>query len=299
VVKILLTGGGGQVGRMLLESAPAAVHILAPLRAELDLTKPPTIAGWLAQAPDLVVNAGAFTAVDLAEKEPAAAFAANRDGAAELARQCAARDVPIVHLSTDYVFDGRKQGAYVESDAPQPISVYGQSKLEGEAGVREANPRHVILRCSWVFGPHGGNFVRSVLERAMRGEALCIVDDQRGCPTPTELIAAAVFAIAERYARSRALPWGLYHCAGREAVTRFAFGQAILDVARPWLPVPPRIEPVKTGHYATLARRPANSALDCALLAARLGVETGSWRAPLARTVADIAAALAAPVAYR
>lgn len=294
VVKILLTGGSGQVGRLLLESAPASCRILAPPRAQLDVTRPETIVPWLAQAPDVVVNAAAYTAVDRAEKEADAAFATNRDGAAELARQCAALNLPVIHLSTDYVFDGRKGDAYVESDVPNPVSIYGRSKLEGETALREANPRHIVLRCSWVFGPHGPNFVRSILERALIGERLRVVADQRGCPTPTSLIARAVFAIVDRYADDRDLPWGLYHCAGREAVTRFAFARAILEEAGSWIPAP-WIEPMMTVAQDGVARRPANSALDCSLLAARLGIEPGPWREPLAATIARIASDLAPP----
>lgn len=277
---------------MLLESAPDSMRILAPTRAQLDVMRPSTIDSWLAQAPDLVVNAAAYTAVDRAEKDPASAFAVNRDGAAELARRCASSRIPVIHLSTDYVFDGRKGAAYVETDAPNPVSVYGRSKLAGETALCEANPRHIVLRCSWVFGPHGPNFVRSILERALRGETLRVVTDQRGCPTPSTLIADAVFSIARRHAEEGMLPWGIYHCAPREAVTRFAFAQAILEDGRAWLPATLRIEPIATVPHHDVAPRPADSSLDCTLLAARLGFEPGSWREPLAATVARIAAEL-------
>jgi dTDP-4-dehydrorhamnose reductase len=293
VVNVLLIGGRGQVGRAMLERIPANVRVHAPLRPELDLTNPTSIAAALDRRPDVVVNAGAFTAVDLAEDQVDAAFAANRDGVGALARQCAARGIALVHLSTDYVFDGTKAGAYTEADEPNPLSVYGRSKLEGEQAVRAHLDRHVIVRCSWVFGPHGANFVRSILTRAMRGEGLRVVDDQRGCPTATVSLANAIFTIVQRIAAQRAA-WGTYHYAGREPVTWFEFARAAVDAARPWLPAIPSIVPITTAEFPVRARRPRNSVLDCTLLAQRFGIETESWRGPLAETVAAICPALAA-----
>lgn len=292
-MNVLLIGGRGQVGQAMLERKPETVCIHAPVRAELDLTQPSSVAAALDRRPDVVVNAGAFTAVDRAEDEPEAAFAANRDGAAELARQCAARGAALIHLSTDYVFDGMKTGAYVESDQPNPLSVYGRSKLEGEKAVRAGLDRHVILRCSWVFGPHGANFVRSILTRAMRGENLRVVNDQRGCPTATVALAEAIFAIAQRIADDRAA-WGTYHYVGREPVTWFEFAQAAIAAARPWLPVVPRVDPITTAEFPVRARRPRNSVLDCTLLAECFGIATDSWRGPLVDTVAAICQTLAA-----
>jgi dTDP-4-dehydrorhamnose reductase len=292
MMKVLLTGGAGQVGRMLIARAPAGLQIAAPPRAKLDLTHAASLTGYLDQRPDVVVNAAAFTAVDRAEAMPEAAFAANRDGAAALARACAERAIPLIHLSTDYVFDGSKQDAYVEADTPNPVNVYGASKLAGEIAVRAACERHVVLRCSWVFGPHGGNFVRSVLMRAARREKLRVVDDQRGCPTATSSIARALVTIARRIAEGERC-WGTYHLAGREPVTWFEFAQAAVDAARPWLPAVPAIDPIPTAQYATPARRPMNSVLDCTLLAQRFGLAQESWRGPLAETVASIGAELA------
>jgi dTDP-4-dehydrorhamnose reductase len=276
---------------MLIARAPAPFEIVAPPRAQLDVTRPESIAGALDGQPDLVVNAAAFTAVDGAEETPEAAFAVNRDGAAALAQACARRGVPLIHMSTDYVFDGTKAGAYVETDPPNPLNVYGRSKLEGEIAVREACERHVVLRCSWVFGPHGANFVRSVLARAARGEALRVVDDQRGCPTATSSIATAIVAIA-RCVGAGEKPWGTYHLAGRETATWFEFARAIVDAAQSWLPAV-TIEPISTAQYPARARRPANSVLDCALLARRFGLAAESWKGPLAETVASLETELA------
>jgi dTDP-4-dehydrorhamnose reductase len=241
-----------------------------------------------------VINAAAFTVVDQAEESPDAAFAVNRDGAAALAQACAARSVPLIHLSTDYVFDGVRFGAYRESDPAQPLNVYGRSKLEGEAAIRAVHARHVILRCSWVFGPHRHNFVRSIIARASQGDRLRVVNDQRGCPTATSLLADAMFVIIQRIVAGGDVPWGLYHYAGREPVTWFEFAQAIVAAARPWLQHVPDVEPITSAEFPVRARRPSHSVLDCSLIAERFGVIAGSWRGPLAETVARLVQADAA-----
>lgn len=286
-MKMLVIGGSGQVGRALVSSAPAAITVVAPSRAECDLTRPETLVGALEHRPDLVVNAAAFTSVDAAEDDPASAFAVNRDGPAALARLCRACAIPLLHLSTDYVFDGNKQGAYAESDAPCPLNVYGRSKLEGEDAVRAAQPYHVILRTSWIFAPHGNNFVRAILARASRGERLRVVADQRGCPTPASAIAGAILSIARRIDAAGAVPWGIYHFAGREAVSWFEFAKAILGAARPWLPEVP-VEAIASGDYPARAKRPRNSELDCSLIARNFGISAASWSDELAAAVAGL-----------
>lgn len=298
-MKLLLTGSTGQVGRMILAIAPPAFRIAAPPRAELDLTQPQTFAPFLDAGPDVVINAGAYTAVDRAESERDLAFAVNRDAAAALAQQCAARGIPLIHFSTDYVFDGSKKGAYVETDATAPLSVYGRSKLEGETAVRALNERHVILRCSWIFGPHGHNFVRSIVARAARGEALRVVNDQRGCPTATSSIAKAILAVARRIAAGGEAVWGTYHYAGQPAVTWFEFAEAIVAEARRWVPATPKIAAIRSEEYVAAAARPANSVLDCAAFTRRFDLAPESWRIPLMESVASIGAALAPSGARR
>lgn len=293
MVKVLLTGGRGQVGQAVLAQMPAAVRIDAPSRAELDLTRPASMAAWLDRRPDVVVNAAAFAAVEEAEERPEAAFAVNRDGAAELARQCAARGIALIQLSTDYVFDGQKVGAYVETDAANPLNVYGRSKLAGEEAVRACLDRHVILRCSWIFGPHGANFVRSILARAARGEPLRVVDDQRGRPTASASVARAILAVVQGIAEGRAA-WGTYHYGGREPVTWFELAKAALAAARPWLGEVPAIAPIPSADFPTRAQRPRNSVLDCARFEAHFGCAPESWQRPLEETVAAIGAGLAA-----
>lgn len=286
-MKILVIGGSGQVGRALIASAPAAIAFLAPSQAECDLTRPVTIARALEQRPDLVVNAAAFTSVDAAEDNPAAAFAVNRDGPATLARLCRSRAIPLLHLSTDYVFDGTKQGPYTEVDTPRPLNVYGRSKLEGEDAVRAAQPHHVILRTSWIFAPHGDNFVRAILARAIRGEALRVVADQRGCPTPASAIADAILTIARRIGAGGAVPWGVYHFAGREAVSWFEFAGAILDAARPGVPEV-TVTAIASADRPARARRPRNSILGCGLIARTFGISAEPWANDLAAAVAGL-----------
>jgi dTDP-4-dehydrorhamnose reductase len=276
---------------MILAIAPSAIRIAAPPRAALDLARPETFATFLDAGPDLVVNAAAFTDVDLAEREPGPAFAANRDGAAALAAQCAERGIPLIHLSTDYVFDGRKAGAYVETDAAAALSVYGRSKLEGETAVRARNQRHVILRCSWVFGPHGPNFVRSIVMRAARGEPLRVVNDQRGCPTATSSIAKAILAVARRITGGEAV-WGTYHYASQPPVTRFAFAEAIVAEAQCWVRGTPKLTAIRSADYAGPAARPANSVLDSAAFTQRFGLAAEPWQGPLREVVASIGAEL-------
>jgi dTDP-4-dehydrorhamnose reductase len=289
-MRVLLFGGSGQVGRALAELAEEAgsFHLVAPPRDTVDLTRPATIASALAARPDIVINTGAYTAVDRAEDEPAMAFAVNRDAPGELARLCAVGGIPLIHLSTDYVFDGAKADPYVESDAPGPLNVYGKSKLEGEIAVRQRHERHIILRCSWIFGRHGGNFVRSILARAVRGENLQVVDDQRGCPTPAAAIARAIFRIAEQAVAGRDFAWGTYHFAGRNPVTWFEFAAAILKCASPWLATVPSLTPIPSSAYPARARRPANSVLDCTLIAKRLGIVTEPWEGALGPAIAGL-----------
>lgn len=293
MVKVLLTGGRGQVGQAVLAQMPAAIRVDAPPRAELDLTRPASMAAWLDRRPDIVVNAAAFAAVEEAEDRPEAAFAVNRDGAAELARQSAARGIALIQLSTDYVFDGRKAGAYVETDAANPLNVYGRSKLAGEEAIRACLDRHVILRCSWIFGPHGANFVRSILARAARGERLRVVDDQRGRPTASVSVARAILAVVQAVANGSE-SWGTYHYGGREPVTWFEFAEAALGAARPWLGEVPPMTAIPSADFPTRAQRPANSVLDCTRFEARFGCAPESWQRPLKETVAAIGASLAA-----
>jgi dTDP-4-dehydrorhamnose reductase len=263
-----------------------AVH--AAGRDELDVTDGAAVADTVARlAPRLVVNAAAYTAVDRGETEPAAAYAVNRDGPAHLARACALTGAPLVHVSTDYVFDGTNRAAYSEDDAVAPLGVYGASKLAGEEAVRAALDRHLILRTAWVYGVDRGNFVRTILRLGAERELLRVVDDQRGSPTAAADLAGAALAVARRLLEHAppAGGFGTFHCAGGGETTWHGFAREIFRLAAARGVRVPRLEPITTADYPTPARRPANSVLDCARLARVYGIRLRPWRAALAETL--------------
>lgn len=289
---ILVIGRNGQVGRELCALGGAGDLVVEGLgRDELDITREAEVARAIAaRRPGLVVNAAAYTAVDKAEAEPELAFAVNASGAGAVARACSAIGAPLVHISTDYVFDGRKNGPYKEEDPVAPQSVYGRSKAAGEDAVRTGCAEHVILRTAWVFSPHGTNFVKTMLRLGEEREELRVVDDQRGCPTAARDIAGAIAGISRQIlSGARDRPWGTYHYAGGEAVTWFGFAGAIFAERRAATgKAPPRLVPITTADYPTPARRPANSVLDCSKAAATFGIAPSDWRGALRTTVAEL-----------
>ncbi|MFM8374625.1 MAG: dTDP-4-dehydrorhamnose reductase, partial [Phenylobacterium sp.] len=228
---LLLTGGSGQVGRALRETPPAGFEVVAPSRSELDLSDPASVARWVAARPwAAIINAGAWTAVDAAESHASEAWAANALGPAALARVTGEAGLPLVHISTDYVFDGGLDRPYREDDPVGPTSVYGASKAAGEIAVAALNPRHVILRTAWVFSPWGSNFVRTMLRLGAERDALSVVDDQVGCPTSALDIAAAVRAVCARLGDPGA-PSGVFHFAGAGETTWFGLAARVFDRA--------------------------------------------------------------------
>jgi dTDP-4-dehydrorhamnose reductase len=287
---ILVTGGSGQLATSLASQGRERVHLVG--RPILDFDHPVTIeAAFRAAEPWLVVNAAAYTAVDAAEANEAAAFRANRDGPAKLARLCAAAGVPLIHVSTDYVYDGEKPSPYVETDAVGPHGVYGKSKLAGEQAVLASGARAIILRTAWVYAATGRNFVRTMLSLAQTRDALRVVADQHGCPTAASDLAACILAIA---ARLEAEGWsddraGVFHAAGAGETTWHGLAQAVFEeAARHNAKVPASVEAITTADYPTPARRPANSRLDCARLATVFGIRFPHWRDSLSRTVDEI-----------
>lgn len=258
-------------------------------RGRLDITDRAAVLDRLrAAAPDVVVNCAAFTAVDAAEADPAAAFAINRDGAANMAASCAALGLPLVHLSTDYVFDGEKGLPYGEDDAVAPLNVYGASKAAGEQAVRDRHAEHLILRTSWLYAAHGRNFVRTMLAMIGRPE-IRVVDDQQGCPTAASDLAATILALAER-AAGPGCAWGTYHCCNAGGATWFDLASAVLQaaaVASPGAPAP-RLVPVTTADFPRPARRPRRSVLDCRRLAASFGIEMRPWGEALADVLGEL-----------
>ena len=226
-----------------------------------------------------MINAAAYTDVDRAESEEPTAFAVNAERRRDLRPRPARRGIPLVHISTDYVFDGRKGAPYVEQDAAAPLNAYGRSKLAGERGVRAANPRHVILRTSWVYSPYRKNFVRTILRLAAERDRLTIVADQRGCPTAARDIAQA--CLRHRHTLrdgAEQRPYGTYHFAGAGEASWFEFASAIVDMAADRRGRSPQIVPIRTSDYPTPAVRAADTRLDCAAVVRDFGVKQRPWR---------------------
>ncbi len=283
---ILLTGAQGQLGWELQRRALAAgLTVDASDREDLDITDAGSVRARLAAVrPALVVNAAAYTAVDKAESDREAAFAVNRDGPANLARACAEHGIPLIHVSTDYVFDGSRPGAYGEDDPVAPLGVYGSSKFAGEEAVRAACPQHVILRTAWVYGVHGHNFVKTMLRLGRERDSLRVVDDQHGCPTFAGDLADAVLEIAARL-RTGDVPaegWGTFHCTGSGHTSWCGFAREIFGQVASRGDRVPEVQGIASSDYPTPARRPANSVLDCSRLAHVYGIRLRDWRPALA-----------------
>ncbi|MEW6256701.1 MAG: dTDP-4-dehydrorhamnose reductase [Pseudomonadota bacterium] len=279
-MRILMFGANGQVARETLAlAAERGTDIVALDRAQADITDGAALARAVEAAkPDIVFNAAAYTAVDKAEREPEAAEQGNAIGPGLIAAQCAAAGIPVVHISTDYVFDGTKAGAYVESDPLAPLGVYGRTKAAGEAAVRAANPRHVILRTSWVYGVHGANFLKTMLRLAGERDRLTVVADQHGCPTATRDIALALFAVADAVAAGTA-HYGTYHFAGTGATTWHGFASEIVARAARHTGRSPEVAAITTADYPTPARRPANSELSSSLFEQTFRYRAAPWQA--------------------
>lgn len=287
---LLLLGRQGQVARAVQRLAPTLLPdrpLLVAGRPELDLAAPAAdleaaLAALLdRERPALVLNAAAYTAVDRAEAEPALAQAVNGDAVGVLARLCAARDLPLFHLSTDYVFDGSGDRPWGVDDPTGPLGVYGASKLAGEQALRAAGGRHLLLRVSWVFGQEGANFVRTMLRLAADRPALRVVDDQVGGPTSAEAIARTWLTLApQALADPAGFAWGTYHYAGTPALSWCGFAAEIFSQAVDLglLSAAPTLEPIPTAAYPTPARRPANSRLDGTAFTAAFGLPQPDWR---------------------
>ncbi len=290
-IRLLVTGRTGQVSRALQALSGGAVEVLALGREQLDLLQPQGFRQILRErTPDVVASVGAYTGVDRAEADEHGAHQVNAAGPAALAAACAALDVPIIHLSTDYVFDGAKHGAYRESDATGPKSVYGRTKLAGEQGVAAAGGQHIILRTAWLYDSRGSNFVTTMLRLAATRRAIPVVDDQRGCPTPASFVANAVLRFAHALGNEGAAAPGVYHVACAGACTRWEFATAIFEGARARGGPSAQAQPVSSAAYPTAAKRPANSELACEKYAALFGAPP-PWRAELERCLDEIAAA--------
>jgi dTDP-4-dehydrorhamnose reductase len=292
-VKVLVIGREGQLARSLVEAADTpGVQVVSVGRPDVDLVDEKSVAAMVAgERPDVVVNAASYTAVDKAEAEPEIARAVNSLGAEYVARACAANSIPLIHISTDYVFDGMKDGAYREDDRTGPINAYGDSKLEGECRVAEACERHLILRTAWVHSPWGANFVKTMLRLAADRPAIGVVDDQRGSPTYAPHLARTVLAVAARVAADRAATdWGIYHAVGGGETTWFGFAREIFRLAAEHGLPAADVVAIATSAFPTPARRPANSRLNCDKLRRLFGLELPDWRVGVRDCVARLSA---------
>ena len=293
-MRLAVTGSRGQLASALLEAAQARdAEVVTLCRPRFDLANALSVAEAIGSLDaDVLINAAAYTAVDRAETEEAAAFAANASGAGFVARACAARGIPIIHLSTDYVFDGRKDAPYVETDLTSPVSVYGKSKLAGEVQVARASAEHIILRTAWVHSPFGANFVKTMLRLGKEREEISVVSDQLGTPTYAPHLAAAIVTIAQRIlAAPGSTAWGVYHCANEGegtwhdvAITAF---QASLVLGGPFA----RVRPIPSSKYPVAAKRPMNSRLDSTKLADAFAVRLPTWQDGVKLGVARLLAA--------
>ena len=285
-MKALVFGTTGQLGIELARTAPRGTLLLAFGREAADLTHPATCAALVAATDaDVVINAAAYTAVDAAETDRETARLVNAAAPGAMAKAAAARALPFLHVSTDYVFDGSGTRPWREDDPTAPLGAYGATKLEGERLVGAAGGPHVILRTSWVFSAHGRNFVRTMLRLGAERDRLSVVDDQRGGPTAASDIAAALWTIARAFAEGRGRS-GVFHYAGAPAVTWADFAEAIFAASS--ARARPAVRRIATADYPTPARRPANSVLDCTRIGAVYGIEQPDWRASLARVIREL-----------
>lgn len=287
MVRLLITGASGQVGRALCARALSeGVAFQACSSADLDITRESKVLRAIRKnKPTCVINAAAYTAVDKAEDEVERCYAVNRDGVRHLAKACARYNVPLLHISTDYVFDGSKKVPYLEDDVPHPLNTYGASKLAGEQELAAWLDRYVVLRVSWVFGESGQNFVKTMTRLSAEREQLSVVEDQWGAPTPAEDIARVLIAIAHQL-DCGAKAWGVFHYSGVEIVSWHQFAQTIVDEAKKHMPVRVKeVVPIKTAEYPFRAQRPLNSQLACRKILETFGIKQRSWHGQMERVV--------------
>lgn len=288
-LKVLQFGATGQMAREVIARAPRrGLAVTALSREQADLGDPQAIARLIETADaDLVINAAAYTAVDKAETDRDAAFAINAEAPGAMARACAARGLPLVHVSTDYVFNGTGSRPWREDDATAPVNAYGDSKLAGELAIAASGARAATLRTSWVFSAYGGNFVKTMLRLSDRPE-LKVVDDQWGRPTFAGDLAEAALTVGERLARDADAPTGVFHFAGAGAVNWAQFAIAIFEAKGG---AAPTVLQIPSRDYPTPAARPANSVLDCARIEGAFGIVPRAWREGLIETLAELAGA--------
>lgn len=285
-MKLLITGCNGQLGWELARTLAPLGEITATDRATLDLSKPETIAPILrALKPDVILNTAAYTAVDQAESERALATAINTTAPAILAEEARRSGALLVHYSTDYVFDGTKTRPYTESDTPNPLSIYGQTKLGGEQAIQASGCEHLILRTSWVYSSRGRNFLLTMLRLLREKPLLRVVDDQIGAPTSAQTLAEVTASILQRRQAGQS---GLFHLTASGHTSWHGFAKLIVSLAGPPYP---EVEPIPTSAYPTAAKRPLNSRLDCSNISAQFGLQMPDWERVAREVIAQVPAA--------
>ncbi len=290
-MKVLITGAHGQLGRELVRLGPSVdAKVYHYDRQQLDITNKKCIEQVLAPiSPAVVINAAAYTHVDQAEMESDLAYAVNAEGPRHLARYCADHHLALIHISTDYVFDGNHNQPYKESDAIAPLGIYGRSKAKGETAVRSTCPYHIIVRTSWLYGVYGHNFVKTILKLSVQKKTLQVVADQSGSPTSAADLAETLLIIAQKIAANERSAWGTYHYCGAGVTTWHGLAEKIIELAAPYAAIQARhIKAISTAEWPTPAPRPPYSALDCSRLKNQFGIDTRPWPSSLKQTIERI-----------
>lgn len=292
-MRVLLLGANGQVGSVLSRKLPNLGEVKACGRKEVDLTNKSSITKTIDEFnPDVIVNAAAYTVVDKAEGERELAFKINADAVGILAHEASKRNIWLIHYSTDYVFDGTKAGRYSESDTPNPINVYGESKLAGEQVIGASGCKHLVFRTTWVIGVDGHNFAKTILRLAKERDSLRVINDQFGVPTAPALIARATTSAIESMAMEKYWPSGIYHLTPHGETTWHGIAQTVIQIAKD-MGVPLAIEEnalhaITTAEYPTAAKRPANSLLDTSKLEKRLNFDLPNWKVDFSAVAEEI-----------
>lgn len=283
-MKILLTGSNGQLGWELMNQSKAfGFEMKGVDLPQLDISDSVQVRDIVADyRPSLVINAAAYTSVDGAETEKDLAFIVNRDSPAYLAQLCSNEGIPLIHFSTDYVFNGNKKTPYKETDPASPLNIYGQSKLEGEINIRSTLKKHIIFRTSWLYGIYGHNFVKTMLGLGRERKSIQVVKDQYGSPTSTNDLSEAVLTIVSKIQNRNNIEWGTYHYCGQGITSWHGFAKAIFDIAKHITSLKIKhVEPVSSDAFASKATRPDFSALDCQRIKKHFGIHTKPWRQSL------------------
>ncbi|PZW95443.1 dTDP-4-dehydrorhamnose reductase [Pseudomonas sp. 478] len=287
-MRVLISGQHGQVSRELQRRLGGVGELIVLGRDQLDLAQPEQIRQQVQKIrPDLIINAAAHTAVDLAESEPETAFAINAVAPGIFAEEALMLGIPLIHYSTDYVFDGKKVGPYNEDDTPNPLGVYGKSKLAGERAIIEVQGKHLILRTSWVYSTYGRNFLLTMQRLLQERPEVRIVADQIGAPTWAGTIANSTLALVERWQTGEAVTWGTYHLTAQGKTSWFGFAQAIGEALRQQGKPCANLLPIPSSDYPTPAARPLNSCLDCSRLQREWGVRQPDWQIALRECLAE------------